>query len=55
MGEDIKLYKNSKNGTLYLGFNKKYYTVENENITLEDAKKVIADGGMKDGGKKISI
>ena len=52
LGEDIKLYKNSKNGTLYLGFNKKYYTIENENISLEDAKKVIADGGLKDGGKK---
>jgi DNA topoisomerase-1 len=51
LGEDIKLYKNSKNGTLYIGCNKKYYTVSNENITLEDAKKVIADGGIKDGGK----
>ena len=51
LGEDIKLYKNSKNGTLYIGCNKKYYTVTNENITLEDAKKVIADGGVKDGGK----
>jgi len=51
LSEDIKLYKNSKNGTLYIGCNKKYYTVPNENITLEDAKKIIAEGGIKDGGK----
>jgi DNA topoisomerase-1 len=45
LGENIKLYKNSKNGTLYLGIDKKYYTVTNENLTLEDAKKIIASGG----------
>ena len=45
LGENIKLYKNSKNGTLYLGVDKKYYTVTNENLTLEDAKKIIASGG----------
>jgi DNA topoisomerase-1 len=41
LGEDIKLHKDFKKGTLFLGFNKNYYNVDNENITLAEAKKII--------------
>jgi len=42
LGENIKLYKNFKNGTVYLALDKKYYTITDEKITLEEAKKVIS-------------
>ena len=50
LGGDIKLFKDFKKGSLFLGSNSKYYTVENENITLSEAKKVIA-GEVKPDGK----
>jgi len=56
LGEDIKVYKNFKNGTIYLGLDKKFYTITDENITLDEAKKVIADGGISTGdGQKSGI
>lgn len=51
LSDDIKLYKNFKNGTLYLACDKKYYTVEDDKITLEEAKKLIANGGKTESGK----
>ena len=50
LGNDIKLFKDFKKGSLFLGSNSKYYTVENENIILSEAKKVIA-GEVKPDGK----
>jgi DNA topoisomerase-1 len=64
LGEDIKLYKNFKDGTLYLGCNKKYYTIDKENITLAEAKEIIKGGGqnnnksekfMKELGKDFKL
>jgi DNA topoisomerase-1 len=49
LGENIKIYKNFKNGTIYIGLDKKFFTITDENITLEDAKKIIADGGTNNG------
>jgi len=51
LSDEIKLYKNFKNGTLYLGYNKKYFTVEKEDITLSEAKEVIKGGGKTDESK----
>jgi len=48
LSPEIKLYKNFKNGTLYLACDKKYYTVDNDKLTLEDAKEIIKNGGKTD-------
>jgi DNA topoisomerase-1 len=48
LSPEIKLYKNFKNGTLYLACDKKYFTVDNDKLTLEDAKEIIKNGGKTD-------
>lgn len=48
LSPEIKLYKNFKNGTLYLACDKKYFTVDNDKLTLEDAKQIISNGGKTD-------
>jgi DNA topoisomerase-1 len=45
LGEEIKLFKDFKKGGLFIGFNGKYFTIENENITLLEAKEIIKGGG----------
>jgi DNA topoisomerase-1 len=48
LSTDIKLYKDFKKGNLFLKFNEKYFNVDKENITLSEAKEIIAGGGKTD-------
>jgi len=49
LGENIKVYKNFKNGTIYLGLDKKFVTITDEKITLAEAKKVLSGEVKVDG------
>ena len=53
LGDDIKLYKDFKKGNLFLGHNKQYYTIMDENITLEKAKEIVNGGGKNDTTKNL--
>jgi len=49
LGEDIKLFKDFKKGNLFLGYDGKYFTIDNKDITLSEAKEVIKGGGKTSG------